>query len=215
MLRNLNKSSGGRRILGVPNVGIIASQIISETATGDNGEGLLYNEALANSGKQLRLHITAAPSAGTFFAYENGSLELAGAPDGSYTIGYQYYVDNVLGGSDTATVQVGVVNGLASGGTGTSTGTGSGGAATGGTGTSGTAAGGTGTGAGTGSGGGVNGNANASGLTLTQADIDAIAAATVAAFRAATPLIPVDAREMNGAPIIGTGTPTNKWRGNV
>lgn len=44
---------------------------------------------------------------------------------------------------------------------------------------------------------------------------ESIAAATVAAFRAATPLIPVDAREMNGAPIIGTGTPTNKWRGNV
>jgi len=44
---------------------------------------------------------------------------------------------------------------------------------------------------------------------------ESIAAATVAAFRAATPLIPVDAREMNGAPIIGTGSPTNKWRGNV
>lgn len=131
MLRNLNKSSGGRRILGVPHVGIIASQIISETATGDNGAGLLYDEALVNSGKQLRLYVTSAPSSGTLFAHENGSFELDGAADGSYTIGYQYFVDNVLGGSDTATVTVGAANASAAdGGVGTSAGSGSGGLAT-------------------------------------------------------------------------------------
>ena len=131
MLRNLNKSSGGRRILGVPHVGIIVSQIISETATGDNGAGLLYDEALVNSGKQLRLYVTSAPSSGTLFAHENGSFELDGAADGSYTIGYQYFVDNVLGGSDTATVTVGAANASAAdGGVGTSAGSGSGGLAT-------------------------------------------------------------------------------------
>jgi hypothetical protein len=131
VLRNLNKSSGGRRILGVPHVGIIASQIISETATGDNGAGLLYDEALVNSGKQLRLYVTSAPSSGTLFAHENGSFELDGAADGSYTIGYQYFVDNVLGGSDTATVTVGAANASAAdGGVGTSAGSGSGGLAT-------------------------------------------------------------------------------------
>ena len=129
--RNLNKSSGGRRILGTPHVGIIASQIISETAIGDSGAGLLYDEALVNSGKQLRLYVTSAPSSGTLFAHENGSFELDGAADGSYTIGYQYFVDNVLGGSDTATVTVGAANASAAdGGVGTSAGSGSGGLAT-------------------------------------------------------------------------------------
>ncbi len=131
MLRNLNKSSGGRRILGTPNVGLIASQIISETADGDNGAGLLYDEAIVNSGKQLRIHITSAPSSGSFFAYENGSFELTGAPDGAYSIGYQYYLDNVLGGSDTATVNIGSVNASVVAGAGAGAGSGTGGAATG------------------------------------------------------------------------------------
>lgn len=131
MLRNLNKSSGGRRILGVPHVGIIASQIISETASGDNGAGLLYDEALANAGKQLRVKVTSSPASGSLFVYENGSFELIGASDGSYSLGYQWYSDNVLGGSDVATFTVGAVSGIASGGTGTSTGSGSGGDAVG------------------------------------------------------------------------------------
>lgn len=160
MLRNLNKSSAGRRILGSPFVGLIASQIISETATGDSGPGLLYDEALANTGKQLRLHITSSPSSGVLFVYENGALDLTGAADGSYSIGYQYYLDNVLAGSDTATVTVGPVNASAGGGTGTSTGSGTGGAATGTT--SATASGGTGTGTGSGSGGAATGAAGGS-----------------------------------------------------
>lgn len=153
MLRNLNKSSGGRRILGTPNVGLLASQIISETATGDNGAGLLYDEALANTNKQLRLNITSTPSSGSLFVYENGSFELTGAADGSYAISYQYFVDNVLGGSDTATVTVGAANASASAGTGTSTGSGTGGAATGQVAGYGAADGGVGTSTGTGSGG--------------------------------------------------------------
>lgn len=153
MLRNLNQSSGGRRILGVPHVGIIASQIISETATGDQGAGLLYDEALVNTGKQLRLNVTSTPSSGSLFVHENGSFELTGAADGSYTIGYQYFVDNVLGGSDTATVTVGISNASASAGTGTSTGSGTGGVATGQVAGAGAADGGVGTSTGTGSGG--------------------------------------------------------------
>lgn len=154
MLRNLNESSGGRRVLGTPNVGLLASQIISETATGDNGAGLLYDEALANTNKQLRLNITSTPASGSLFVYENGSFELTGAADGSYAISYQYFVDNVLGGSDTATVTVGAANASASAGTGTSTGSGTGGAATGQVaGYGATADGGAGTSIGTGSGG--------------------------------------------------------------
>lgn len=163
MLRNLNESSGGRRVLGTPNVGLLASQIISETATGDNGAGLLYDEALVNSGKQLRLNITSEPSSGALFVYENGSFDLTGAADGSYTIGYQWYADNVLGGSDTATITVGLVNASASSGTGTSTGSGTGGVASAGS-VNASATGGTGTSTGSGSGGiaSATGSVNAS-----------------------------------------------------
>lgn len=117
MLRNLNKSASGKRILGTPNVGILASQIISETATGDSGAGLLYDEALSNGGKQLRVRVTSLPGSGSLFVYENGAFELTGAADGSYSIGYDYYVDNVLTGSDTATFSVGVSSATAAGAT--------------------------------------------------------------------------------------------------
>ena len=117
MLRNLNQSSGGRRILGVPHVGILAATIASQTATGDNGAGLLYDDAInpANAGKQLRLVVTSPPSAGVFFTYENGSFDFSGAPDGSYSIGYNVLADKVLIGSDTATVAVGAVSATAPG----------------------------------------------------------------------------------------------------
>ena len=109
MLRNLNQSSGGRRILGVPHVGILAATIASQTATGDNGAGLLYDEAInpAHAGKQLRLVVTSPPSAGAFFAYENGSFDFSGAPDGSYSVGYKVLADNEFFGSDTATFTIG------------------------------------------------------------------------------------------------------------
>jgi len=134
MLRNLNQSSGGRRILGVPQVGIEAATIASQTATGDNGPGLLYDDAInpANAGKQLRLVVASTPSAGVFFAYENGSFDFSGAPDGSYTIGYNVLADKVFIGSDTATVVVGAVSATAPGVTLTGTSSISAGAATGG-----------------------------------------------------------------------------------
>lgn len=117
MLRNLNQASSGRRILGVPQVGILAATIASQTATGDNGAGLLYDESVnpVNSGKQLRLVVTSSPAAGVFFAYENGSFDFYGAPDGSYSIGYNVLADKVLISSDTATVTVGAAGATAPG----------------------------------------------------------------------------------------------------
>ena len=155
MLRNLNKSSGGRRILGTPNVGLLASQIISETATGDNGAGLIYDAALLNPGKELRLRVTSMPSAGIVSIAENGAItaDFAGAPDGLYTLGYDEFVDNVFWRTDTSAFAVGAVNVSASAGTGTSTGIGTGGVATGQVAGAGAADGGVGTSTGTGSGG--------------------------------------------------------------
>lgn len=199
ILRNLDVTTGGRRILGVPDVGILAATIASETSTGTNGPGLLYDESInpANAGKYLRIRITTPPSAGSLFVYENGAFDFSGAADGSYTIGYDWYADDVLGGSDSASILVGVVNGAAAGSTltgtstltpgtaqGTSTGDASGTTLTGSSTISAGAA--TGTSAGTASGATLTGTSSltagaaiGSTLMLTQADIDAIAQAVL------------------------------------
>lgn len=112
MLRNLNRVLGGRRILGVPDVGMLAADILSATATGDYGPGLLYDEAQARPGQRLRLRVTAWPSAGTAFVFEDGSLTFS-APEGAYSLGYDVYADNVLVGGDTALLLVGSAPGCA------------------------------------------------------------------------------------------------------
>ena len=160
MLRNLIRlSASGKPIYGTPDIGIDAAQIIAETATGDQGPGLLYDDALANTGKQLRVKITSWSGApGTLFVYENGSILVDGQADGAYVIGYDREAWAADGGvvtiSDTATVTIGPVNASAGAGAGISTGSGTGGAASVTVGAvNATADGGAGTSAGTGSGG--------------------------------------------------------------
>jgi len=159
MLRQLNQSSGGQRILGTPYIGILAEDIIAQTATGDHGPGLLYPKAslVENAGKRLRIRITILPSAGTLFVWENGKFTLTGAPDGAYVIGYEWDVEGVMAGSDMSTITVGTVNAAAPGGEGIGTGSGTGGDASGQI--SATAPGGEGVGSGSGSGGDATGNA--------------------------------------------------------
>ena len=116
MLRNCNRSIAGRRILGTPNVGILAATIVAETASGDNGPGLLYDEALANAGKQLRAKITSyTGTPGKLFVFENGSILVEGESDGAYVIGYDVLADNVTIKSDTASVTVGSIHATAPG----------------------------------------------------------------------------------------------------
>lgn len=112
MLRNLNQSQGSARILGTSRAGIIAAQIAADTATGDNGAGLLYNESqqAEYAGKYLRCWITAKPATGTVFVSENGAVEAVGLADGLNTISYQLYVDGVLQpGTADATITVGTL----------------------------------------------------------------------------------------------------------
>lgn len=126
MLRNmLRRSAANRLILGTPNVGILASTILSQTATGDNGPGLLYDAANdpVNAGKLLRLSVTSAPGVGTLFIGENGTVDFSGAPNGLYTIGYNECADNVLYKADTSTIAVGSVDATATGATLTGTAT--------------------------------------------------------------------------------------------
>lgn len=119
MLRNLNVTTGGRRILGTPYVGILAEQIAADTATGDSGPGLLYDESInpLYAGKLLRLRVATPPSAGNLFVWEDGQHEFTDAPDGSYSLVYERFVDNVSIGMDTATYLVGLLDATFAGAT--------------------------------------------------------------------------------------------------
>lgn len=117
-LRNLNKS--GQRWLGTPYNGLLAEQILAETATGDDGPGALYNEAQQSEyvGKRLRMHVSAFPPVGTLQVDENGAYSSSGLPPGSNVFGYTFYVDGVLqAGSASLTINVGSLGSTAPGAT--------------------------------------------------------------------------------------------------
>lgn len=180
MLRNLIRlSASGKPIYGTPDIGIDASQIIAETATGDQGPGLLYDDALANTGTQLRVKITSwSGTPGTLFVYENSSILVdISQADGSFVIGYDREAwasdGSVATISDTATVTIGPVNASVAAGEGVGTGSGTGGDAVGVVAGSGIDAGGAGTSTGSGSGGIASGGGSFSG-SLSPADIVAI-----------------------------------------
>lgn len=119
MLRNLNVATAGRRILGTPYVGLLAAQIAAETAVGDIGPGLLYNEAIKpeNDGKRLRLRVTPWVTVGNLFVDENGAFTWTDLPDGVHSASYEYYEDGVLQGTISFSVAVGVVDASAAGAT--------------------------------------------------------------------------------------------------
>lgn len=110
MLRSLNKSSSGRRVLGTPKVGVLGSNIPS---SGLSGPAYTYNDLdlPSDADKYIRGVITTTPSVGNFFAYEDTSFTFSGAPDGVYYATYQLYVDNsVVGSPATITLTVGSGN---------------------------------------------------------------------------------------------------------
>ena len=108
--RNLRAT--GQRWLGTPYNGILASQILAETETGDHGPGALYNEAQQAEyvGKRLRMRVSNYPTVGTLRVEENGSYTGTGLSSGSNVFSYTLYVDGVLqAGSATLTINVGGV----------------------------------------------------------------------------------------------------------
>lgn len=87
--------------------GATGAEILANTATGDHGPGYLFNDVdTGDEAKEIRGLIVTPPSAGTFFANEDGSFSLV-APDGSYTFVYRLYVDGVDLGTATASVTIG------------------------------------------------------------------------------------------------------------
>lgn len=80
---------------------------------GLHGASYLANDAdPGDEAKEFRGHIVTPPAVGTFFAWEDGTFTLTGAPDGSYTFSYRLFVDGVDLGTATATVLVGGVTGV-------------------------------------------------------------------------------------------------------
>jgi len=105
----------GAIVCGNRGLGVLGSTILSDTATGDHGAGFLYNDVdSGDEGKEFRGLIVTPPSAGAFFAFEDGSFSLD-APDGSYTFVYRLYVDGIDLGTATASVTIGASSGTATG----------------------------------------------------------------------------------------------------
>ena len=96
----------GAIVVGNRGLGVLADAIPSD---GDNGASFLYNDISlpADSGKEICGRITTWPSSGTLYAYEDGSFEFTGAPDGQYSFDYTLFVDGMSSGTGTVSLQVG------------------------------------------------------------------------------------------------------------
>lgn len=96
----------GAIVVGNRGLGVLADDLPSE---GDSGDSYLFNDVTLpeDSGKEICGRIITRPSAGTLYAYEDGSFEFTDAPDGTYSFTYSLYVDGVSPGTGTATLQVG------------------------------------------------------------------------------------------------------------
>ena len=122
MLRNLNRRTGGRRVLGIRRIGKRGDSL---PATGTHGPSAGYGALSlpADAAKLVRFEVTAAPASGVLTMWEDTSFLLVGAADGTYTLQGNQYHDNVLIGAIThnitvgsgTTIPAGVGNAVASG----------------------------------------------------------------------------------------------------
>lgn len=96
----------GAIVVGNRGLGVLADDLPSE---GDSGDSYLFNDVTLpeDSGKEICGRIITRPSAGTLYAYEDGSFEFSDAPDGICSFQYQLYVDGAASGTGTVSLQVG------------------------------------------------------------------------------------------------------------
>ena len=101
-------AGSGATVSGSLTISVLAETIVANTATGDNGPGLLYSIAQqpANAGKYLNYVLTTTPSSGTWSWNADGSFTETGAASGVYTIGFDWYANGVYGGADTSDATV-------------------------------------------------------------------------------------------------------------
>lgn len=106
-LRNLNQSTANKRICGTPKTGVLGSLIPSG---GDNGAGYAYTSLSlpADNAKEIKGRITTWPSAGVLKAFEDTSFTFTGAPDGTYSFGWQLSSNGIdIGAPATTSLLVG------------------------------------------------------------------------------------------------------------
>ena len=96
----------GALVVGNRGLGVFGSDIPSG---GDDGASFLYNDLTLpdDAGKEIRGFIEVPPSAGNFFAFEDGSFTFTDAPDGSYSFTYRLYEDGADLGTASSTVSIG------------------------------------------------------------------------------------------------------------
>jgi hypothetical protein len=106
MLRDMNQSFSGKRLLTTPQVGVIATSIPS---TGTDGPPYAYNDLVfpADNNKLVRGFITSFPSQGTMIAEDDTSFTFSGAPNGSYQFTYQLFLDDISQGTASGWLDVG------------------------------------------------------------------------------------------------------------
>lgn len=102
------KLIAGACVVGNRGLGVLGSVIRANTATGTYGAGYLYNDlTAADDAKEIRGLIVTPPSAGSFYAFEDGSFTVTGAPDGNYSFLYRLYADGADLGTATASIAIG------------------------------------------------------------------------------------------------------------
>ncbi len=105
MLRNLNRVTGGKRVLGTWRIGVRGDQV---PGAGTHGPAAGYPSLSlpAQNAALVRFEVTAAPASGVLAMWEDTSFILVGAAAGSYSLTGNQYHDNVLYGSVTHTIVV-------------------------------------------------------------------------------------------------------------
>jgi hypothetical protein len=104
-----NSLIAGAVVVGNRGLGVLGSSVPS---TGENGASFLYNDLVlpADNNVEVRGLIATPPSAGSFVAYEDGSFDFVGAPDGVYSFSYRLFADGVDRGVVASSLTVGVVS---------------------------------------------------------------------------------------------------------
>jgi hypothetical protein len=105
MLRNLNRVTGGKRVLGTYRIGIRGDHVPS---AGTHGPAAGYPSLSlpAQNAALVRFEVTAAPASGVLTMGEDTSFQLAGAAVGTYSLTGNQYHDNVLYGAVTHTIVI-------------------------------------------------------------------------------------------------------------
>jgi len=91
---------------GTSGLGVLGSTVPS---TGQHGPSFLYAclNLPADADVEVRGLVLTTPSAGNWFAYEDGSFTLSNAPDGAYTFTFRLLADGVDMGVATGTILIG------------------------------------------------------------------------------------------------------------